>query len=543
MSGVIEHVKWFFFPFFLPRMKIFRLFFWLVEPGQPCLPLNEIVAFFANNSPPDADSIWNQTTGDCLESSLMKDPVPAYSPPVADRLWSILFIGSVMAAVDELNLLRYSLVFANVCLRYEEEIESMISIHFGTTWDRRFEFVDWSVDMGDIRTRRLTWLLTPYWNLDSVCPGLVLANSKIFRMVSLERIFRAEFIVEERDVYRMTANVSRENILESSSEIFDDFFLYLWETGQVGGLFVRFEDEDGIDQGGVFVDWVTSVGQALVKEEFVIPTEEGGNAFTVNVSKEIPEKYLKLIGIVLGLALLHDTHIGIPISVGLFKFLLNERVVFEDLKFEYPELYRNLNTFDPNSVEADFGEMIYGGSNVLVTKDNLMIFHRLMAEWKLLKSAENQLNSIRSGFELILGLNFRDKFSPSIQSSLMRGLICGNSREPSAEEFLENVLYDFQLIDPNHGIRIQSEFEELIIKLSSQTRLGDLLAFITGNRIVDFRPINIVWLAVHDPDSRFPSVSTCTRSLKLPLYTSTDVLETRITLALNDAGSREFGLY
>ena len=162
---------------------------------------------------------------------------------------------------------------------------------------------------------------------------------------------------------------------------------------------------------------------------------------TINLEKNIPEKILDLIGVVFGLALLHDAYIGISISVGLFKYLLGEKVLLEELKFEFPQLYKNLSEFDPkilNDIDFVVGnrELIPGGASVMVDEANLVLYQRTLAEWKMIKLYEKQFERIKFGFSRILGENYREKFSPLMTASRMQRMICGQINEPALHEFL-----------------------------------------------------------------------------------------------------------
>ena len=522
-----------------------------IPPSAPsCAPLGEIVSYYRQEwSETNPENIWQNTGGNCLYNLLLS--ASSGEEDLNEKLNSILLVGSMMASEDE-KFLHFGLQFSQICQGHSEAIISIVTNKYAADWSNRFHLLGSRRMEGGNREaidRAFSWLLTPFWNLDSVCPELLMKNNDIFRIVTMQRMFRELFLIESRNWYSPRAIINREEIIESSAnELFNGNFFQFWETGEIGGLFVTFAGEHGIDHGGVFVDWISSVGRALVMDNILVPTEEDGTGLTINFEKEISPKYLQLIGAILGLSILNDAVIGIPISVGLFKYLLDEGVVLENIKNEFPQLYKNLKNFDPKIVSdivfaVGETDLIPGGSSIVVTDENLGQFQRVMADWKLVRIYERHFAQIKHGFEEILGENYIEKFSPVMNAEKMQKIFCGDHMEPQVQHVLRIIQYEWNDIPRNERVIHQERMEEFLVKLSSVNRLGDFVTFVTGMRQVDPRPLIISFGNYGDPDNRFPSVSTCIRTLRIPVYSTDEIFESRMMTALDDTGSREFGLH
>ena len=489
--------------------------------------------------------------GNSSEISLMNSLPNLPAKELEDRLRSILLVGATMVSLDA-NFARYSDDFSHICDSNSELIISIVTRHYLDNWVNRFKLLRAArlkmiEGNREAAIRGLWWLITPFWNLDAICPNII--DEKIYRIINLQRIFRQMFIVENRGTFFPRAVIDRKRILESSAtQLFNGNFLPFWALGEIGGIYVNYLGENGMDFGGVFVDWITSIGRALVAEKILVPTEDEGAALTINSERNISEHNMNFFGVILGLAVLHDAYIGIPISVGLFKYLIGEKVALADLKHEFPQLYRNLYELD-STISTDIYfmagdyELMPGGSGIVVTEANLAEFQTAMSEWKMVRSFEKQFEQIKNGFVKIMGSNYREQFSPSMTGLQMQRIFCGKIADPPIEEFLKIIRWHCNEISSSDCQDQKSRMEAFFVILSSVEKVGDFLNFVTATRIFNYRPIDIIFENFPDSDNRFPSVGTCVRSITIPNYSSDSIFDSQMMLALNDTGSREFGLH
>jgi hypothetical protein len=509
----------------------------------PCPSLTSIFAY-QENPEYDPEKFWTRMSGDCYLSALQTGHLPRTDE--RDYLVALMGIASLVIELDA-HSPRLGTV-ACVCNQYSFLLKQIVTELFRNRWGHRFrEVTIGSREEREGRIRTLSWVITPFWNLDLVCRDFVSANFQLHRIVLLEKIFRSEFIVGNSDPRRtnpVTLPVGREEVLNTSvARLVRSSFSHYWQSGKFGGLRIVFDGEPGEDGGGLYRDWSTLIMREFVDREMLVPTEDGSDIFTINGEKTIHEDYWKMLGIVLGLSLIQDTIIPFKLSVGFFKVLLNEFVEFDDLKSEYPNYHRNLNSLDfeyqqffivTDARGAEI-ELIPGGSEMTVSAENLTRFQNLMANWKLVKSVSTQLGFFKIGFDVILA-NFNTK---SITSIELQGIMC-QSREPTLADLDRKIgLQLSSTMTAEQDVIWRNRMARFLNRLADQKKIGDFLQFVSGMRVVDSRKINIEISTLND--EYFPTSSTCTRTLRVPNYSSDEIFFRKMDIALANQGGKEFG--
>ena len=529
-----------------------------VSPSYNPCPASLTIAeqLTGNDCERDPAKIWTDTNADCYYNALLDNSKPLSSEIFRDYLFALLSIAQIVEPREN-PYSSFRRKMDTLCSRLGPSISQLIIEKHQMHWKLRYSFLR-SILLGNgTREERegyirgVAWLATPFWNMDQLCSVEVYTNSETFRIVLMEKIFRQKFIVGEPNLRvpdHITIIVDRNNMLESSvAQLLRGSFAIHWQAGWIGGIRIQFAHEPASDTGGVFHDWVGAVFQAFIDEEILIATEEGTNSFTINIEKEINADYLRLAGIVMGLCLLQDGYIPVPISLGFFKILAHEVVVFENLKNEYPILWKNLQDFEPLEgmlfvVNDRFGnerELIQNGNTTLVTSENFPRYQRVMAKWKLVESVATEWSLVKQGFYLITGYDFQNGFHLAVE---IQAVLC-KLREPSINDLASKIFITWPSDMPMETRNLwRDRFRKLLISLDRESLLGKFIQFITGLGIIDSRKIEFGFEKFENNDERFPRVSTCSRSLWIPLYSSEEILVTKIRQALENQGSREFGL-
>ncbi|KAI8894080.1 hypothetical protein BC833DRAFT_606206 [Globomyces pollinis-pini] len=183
-----------------------------------------------------------------------------------------------------------------------------------------------------------------------------------------------------------------------------------------------------------------------------------------------------------------------------------------------------------------------GNEDDMVTKSNLVSFIDSIINATILCGIQNQINAFRIGFEKILPTHYFDCFEVNELQSMF-----GSGKD---EDWTREVLYD--TIKADHGYsnqsRIYKEFIEMLIDFN-QVEKRDFLLFCTGSPrlpINGFKsltpPLTIVCKTTEDqPDEYLPSVMTCVNYLKVPLYSSAQVMKQRFVMAIQE-GQASFHL-
>jgi len=181
-------------------------------------------------------------------------------------------------------------------------------------------------------------------------------------------------------------------------------------------------------------------------------------------------------------------------------------------------------------------ELKPGGADVDVTIDNLGEYVRLVTDALLVGGVRAQLAAFRQGFSDVFLVSRLAPFTPSELDVLLNG----------ARERWDKATV-IELLKFDHGYtRSSAAISHLLDVIADLTdaQLASFLKFVTGSprlpvgglarlsprlTIVQKKPESGV-----SPDAYLPSVMTCANYLKLPDYSSKEVMRERILTAINE---------
>ncbi|XP_040204751.1 E3 ubiquitin-protein ligase TRIP12 isoform X3 [Rana temporaria] len=221
----------------------------------------------------------------------------------------------------------------------------------------------------------------------------------------------------------------------------------------------------------------------------------------------------------------------------------------ESLQFALENL--NMNGCSVEDLGLDFTlpgfpniELKKGGKDIPVTIHNLDEYVRLVIYWALNEGVSRQFDSFRDGFESVFPLNHLQYFYPEELDQLL----CGSKSDPWDVKTL------MECCRPDHGYTHDSRAVKCLFEILSsfdkeQQRL--FLQFVTGSPrlpVGGFRalnpPLTIVrktFESTENPDDFLPSVMTCVNYLKLPDYSSIDIMREKLLIAARE-GQQSFHL-
>ncbi|KAK2912642.1 E3 ubiquitin-protein ligase TRIP12 isoform X1 [Channa argus] len=189
-------------------------------------------------------------------------------------------------------------------------------------------------------------------------------------------------------------------------------------------------------------------------------------------------------------------------------------------------------------------ELKKGGKDVPVTIYNLEEYLRLVVYWTLNEGVSRQFESFREGFESVFPLHHLQYFYPEELDQLL----CGSKSETWDVKTL------MECCRPDHGYTHDSRAVRFLFEVLSsfdgeQQRL--FLQFVTGSPrlpVGGFRslnpPLTIVrktFESTENPDDFLPSVMTCVNYLKLPDYSSIEIMREKLLIAARE-GQQSFHL-
>ncbi|XP_044526349.1 ubiquitin-protein ligase E3A isoform X3 [Gracilinanus agilis] len=265
-------------------------------------------------------------------------------------------------------------------------------------------------------------------------------------------------------------------------------------------LYVEFEGEQGVDEGGVSKEFFQLVVEEIFNPDIGMFTyDESTKLFWFNPSSFETEGQFTLIGIVLGLAIYNNCILDVHFPMVVYRKLMGKKGTFRDLADSHPE------------------------------------FVSLYADYILNKSVEKQFKAFRRGFHMVTNESpLKYLFRPEE----IELLICG-SRNLDFQALEETTEYDGGYTRDSLIIR---EFWEIVHSFTDeQKRL--FLQFTTGT---DRAPVGGLGklkmiIAKNGPDTeRLPTSHTCFNVLLLPEYSSKEKLKERLLKAITYA--KGFGM-
>ncbi|KAM3967385.1 HECT and RLD domain containing E3 ubiquitin ligase 4 [Aphomia sociella] len=303
-------------------------------------------------------------------------------------------------------------------------------------------------------------------------------------------------------------------------------------------LRIAFEGEEAEDAGGVKKEFFL----LLLKEIFdpvygMFKQSEETNMIWFSNNPFEDDVMYQLIGAIYGLAIYNSIIIYVPFPLVLYKKLLGESVMLDDLMDLYPTLANSLKSlleYPDDDVEEVFSlcfavnTEVFGqievhplkedGDNIPVTHENKEEYVELYVNFLLNKSVENQFKAFNQGFQKVCGSSIIKLF----RSHELMSVVIGNE-EYDWELFENNCEYKNGYSSNDQQVRW---FWEVFHELSIEDKKKFLL-FLTGSDrvpIQGMRDIKIRIQPVAD-DRYFPVAHTCFNLLDLPRYKTKERLK------------------
>ncbi|WWC70865.1 uncharacterized protein I206_104817 [Kwoniella pini CBS 10737] len=183
-------------------------------------------------------------------------------------------------------------------------------------------------------------------------------------------------------------------------------------------------------------------------------------------------------------------------------------------------------------------ELVPGGSLIDVDDSNLEDYLDKVLEMTLGSGVERQVKAFQEGFSSVFSVRDMRIFSPD-----ELGLLFGNADEDWSRETLE------QSLKADHGYNLDSRAVQNLLEVMvgyDREQRRQFLQFITGAPklpIGGFKGLTPQFTVVrkpHEPpfkaDDYLPSVMTCAQYLKMPDYSTKEILAAQIERAMKDGG-------
>lgn len=379
---------------------------------------------------------------------------------------------------------------------------------------------------------------------------------------------------------RRKRTVSREDILKQAEAVIQDL------AANKALLEVQYENEVGTGLGPT-LEFYALVSRELQRTDldlwegtrsgahFFSPTglfpAPLGRATKVSHTVRIRAKF-RFLGKFMAKAVMDSRMLDLPLSVTFYRWLLNEEssLTLADLAHVVPDVHRTLLRFqgvirEKNVVEADMSltgdqkhdrvealsmdgcriedlgldftlpghaqiELRKGGKDIPVTIHNLDDYCKLVTHWYLIEGVSRQMESFREGFEVVFPLQSLSMFYPEE----LDAIFCGHPTGWDVKTLME-------CCRPDHGYTSESRAIRYLFQILSEynpQEQRDFVQFVTGSPrlpVGGFKSLSPPLTVVHktlepnmNPDNFLPSVMTCVNYLKLPDYSSIEVMRQKL---------------
>lgn len=317
---------------------------------------------------------------------------------------------------------------------------------------------------------------------------------------------------------------------------------------------IKFSGESGLDAGGLTREWFQMVlDHAFHSDTGMFKFAETDNlTYQFNEASMASPDHYRLVGLVLGKALLEGHAIGVHFTVPLLKMIANSPVTWKDMAFKTEAFFNSmlqLLDMKPEDIQylcLDFTvpdarnkERVYplkpGGENIPVTGDNVKDFIQLAATYKLLDSIAPMLGALLSGlFDVVPELYLMVFDFPELE------LLLGGVPTIDIEDWEANTtVTSGGSSSASQRRRIRQWFFRMLRGWEHEKRAA-LLQFVTGTTQVpiggfkrlqghmgEIKPFEIkVTDYATTGSSRFPKAHTCFNRLDMPNYPNAKEMET-----------------
>lgn len=325
----------------------------------------------------------------------------------------------------------------------------------------------------------------------------------------------------------------------------------------------EFMGEVGVDAGGLAREWFQLVTEQIFDPDRGLWLSEAGNQMNMRINPmskvSCPEDhliYFRFLGRVMGKALFDQRLVSSHMTRHMYKHILGWPITFDDLELVDEEYYKHLKKLTemkPEEVEflcQDFTytedvlgvketfELIPGGANVDVNKDNLPEYLEACLKYRMLDRTKPQMTELLLGFFDVIPEPLLTVFDFQELELLMCGL-----PTIDVDDWMANTNYIGKYEAKRGSHQVCRWFWEIVREEFDHEMRARLLQFVTATSGVPSRGFsvlqgndgNVKKFTINGVDSTtypFPRAHTCFNRIDLPVYDSKKLLLERLKIAV-----------
>ncbi|CAH0477992.1 unnamed protein product [Peronospora belbahrii] len=331
-------------------------------------------------------------------------------------------------------------------------------------------------------------------------------------------------------------------------------------------LRIYFENEPGLDAGGLIREWYEILSDSLFNDDFglFISTKGENMGYWINPASasKVPNhlEYYEFIGRLLAKALIEGYNMKMSLALPLIKHILGVPISFSDLEFLDEDLYKNAMWMKQNNnadlLAIDFTvqvitsegksktvELVPGGADRDVTDDNKKEYLELLLKHYMFESISEQLGALLMGFYDVM-----PQFLITVFDYQEFDLLLSGVPELDVNDWHAHSEVRWVKLEKPSPVehRVLKWFWECMAEFTSEER-ARLLQFATGTSRVPVQGFKA--LTSSDgrvrrftiqfvqrgapPTGLMPKGHTCFNRIDLPLYHTKEEMVNYLTLVMN----------
>ncbi|XP_057655201.1 probable E3 ubiquitin-protein ligase HERC1 isoform X1 [Diorhabda carinulata] len=332
---------------------------------------------------------------------------------------------------------------------------------------------------------------------------------------------------------------------------------------------VKLVGEGADDAGGVFDDTITEICQEITSGvvPLLIPSpnainDEGYNRDKFLLNPQLTSSqnmsWFKFLGILFGVAIRTRKPLALPIAPMIWKLIVGEPLTVEDLEDTdcmYIQSLRSirdihlsgvtkdnfhdiipLECFEGRSCTGKVVPIVHGGRNIPLTFDNRAQYYEQAVKFRM-QEFDVQIIAIREGMAGIIPVPLLSLMT----AEYMEQLVCGMSQISIA--VLKKIVR-YRELDENHQL-VQWLWN--ILESFTDNERVLFMRFVSGRSRL---PANLADLSqrfqvmkVDKAPNGLPTAQTCFFQLRLPPYTSQEIMAEKLRYSINNCKSIDMDNY
>ncbi|VBB29928.1 unnamed protein product [Acanthocheilonema viteae] len=413
-------------------------------------------------------------------------------------------------------------------------------------WEKRFH-ADGRIFYIDHNTRRTQWEDPRFDNTNIAGPA-----------VPYSRDYKCKYEYLRSHLPKSPTNIKCE-ITVRRIQLFEDSYRQIMQLSPNllrAKLWIEFENETGLDYGGVAREWFYLLSHNIFSPYYGLFEYSATDNYTLQINPHSetcnPEhlSYFHFIGRVIGIAIYHGKLLDAFFIRPFYKMMLGKPITLNDMESVDNEYFNSLIYIKDNNpedldlhfaVDEDvFGQMNSvelrdGGAEEKVTDANKDEYIDLIIKWRFVSRVEEQMKALMKGVHEVIPPNLLSIFDPNELELLLCGL-----QKIDVKDWKDNTLYKGGY-SPSHPV-IQN-FWKCLLAFNNEMR-ARLLQFVTGTSRVPMNGFRELYGA-NGPQKftierwgstdMLPRAHTCFNRIDLPPYTNFHEMKERLTTAVENS--------